>query len=253
MLRTLRLTIEYDGTDFSGWQRQRGDRSVQEVLEDALSRHLCERITIIGAGRTDAGVHAAGQVASFRTGNGMPARGVWHGTNALLPGDVAILGVEEAEPDFHARRDATGKHYRYSILERPVRSPLHERRAFRVPAILDAAMMTDAARRLLGCHDFSSFRNAGSFEGSAVRTLSRLDVSREGAFLHLDVAGDGFLYRMVRNIAGTLIRVGERRLAPEEVGEILERRERPAAGPAAPARGLCLVEVFYEPAGRLSG
>jgi tRNA pseudouridine38-40 synthase len=246
-LRTLRLTLEYDGTDFSGWQRQSDDRSVQAVLEDALSRHLGGRITVVGAGRTDAGVHAAGQVASFRTASAMPVRGVWHGTNALLPDDVSILSVEETVPGFHARRDATGKHYRYTILERPVRSPLHERHALRVNGPLDAVRMARAAGALLGRHDFSSFRNAGSFEGDPIRTLTRLDVARCGGLLWLDVEGDGFLYRMVRNIAGTLIRVGEGKLSPEEVAKVLSRRRRPAAGPAAPARGLCLESVRYGP------
>jgi len=244
--RTVRLVLEYDGTEFSGWQRQRDRRTVQEVLEDALGELTGEPVSAVAAGRTDAGVHAAGQVVGFRTRSRIPAEGFLGGTNALLPRDVAVLRAEDAPPSFHARRDATGKHYRYRIVNRRSPAPLSARYATPVRAPLDEAGMAAAARPLLGTHDFSAFRNAGSVEGTGVRTLTRLDITREGEYLSMDVEGDGFLYRMVRNLAGTLIRAGRGRLDADGVRRILESRDRRTAGPAAPARGLCLVEVFYE-------
>ncbi len=243
--RTVRLLVEYDGTDFSGWQRQAGDRSVQAVLEDALSAHLGGRIVTVAAGRTDAGVHAAGQVVSFRTESRVPARGIVHGTNALLPPDVVILSADDAPPDFHACRDARAKHYRYRALDREIRSPLGERYAARVRGPLDVAAMDGAAAVLRGRHDFSSFRSAGSVVGDPVRELRELAVYRQGDGIVFDFRGDGFLYRMVRNIVGTLLQAGRGRLTPGQVEAVLAARDRRRAGPTAPACGLCLMEVFY--------
>jgi len=243
--RTVKLVLEYDGTGFSGWQRQADRSTVQEVLEDALSDHLGERIVTVAAGRTDAGVHAAGQVVSFRTTSSVPAEGIRHGANARMPASVAIRCATDVRPDFHAQRDAVAKHYRYRILVSRVRRPLSRRYATRIRTPLDEGRMVQAASHLLGTHDFSSFKNAGSVETCPVRTLRRLDIARECAYLSLEFEADGFLYRMVRNLVGTLILVGRGSLDPEEVGRILAARDRTAAGPAAPARGLCLVEVFY--------
>ena len=245
VLRVVRLTVEYDGTDYAGWQRQDALPTIQETLETALSTQLGERVVVVGAGRTDAGVHARGQVASFRTGSAIPIEGVIHGTNALLPGAIAITDAADAEPGFHARRDAKGKHYRYLVLNRRAPSPLAERFAHRVAPPLDVAAMRAAAGALPGTRDWSSFRNAGSVEGSAVRTVTRLDIERDGEYVSVDVEGDGFLYKMVRNLVGTLLLVGRGRWAPEAVREALDARDRRKAGPAAPARGLTLVEVYY--------
>lgn len=244
-MRTWKLTIQYDGTGYAGWQRQTGETTVQEVLEDALSHLLDERISVVAAGRTDAGVHAEGQVVSLRTESSVPASGLVHGTNAGLPDDVAVLAAEEVGPGFHARRDATGKLYRYRILNRRVRSPLAARYSYRVGRSLDPEAMAAAASRLTGRHDFSSFRNAGSVEGSAVRDLRRLDIIAEGQYLCVEAEGNGFLYKMVRNLVGTLICVGRGNLTAERVEEILRSRDRRLAGPAAPAKGLSLVEVYY--------
>jgi len=243
--RTVKLVLEYDGTDFAGWQRQDNRITVQEVLEGALSDHLGERIVTVAAGRTDAGVHAAGQVVSFRTTSGVPPEGIQHGTNSRLPETVSIRSAADVDPDFHAQRSAVAKHYRYRVFNRRVRGPLARRYAARIGRPLDAARMVRAAPHLLGKHDFSSFRNSGSVDTSPVRTLRRLDIDRKGEYLSLDFEADGFLYRMVRNLVGTLLLVGRGSLDPDEVGTILSRRDRGAAGPAAPARGLCLVEVFY--------
>ncbi len=245
MTRTLKLTVEYDGTDFAGWQRQDGQRTVQQVLEEALAVPLGQRSPVVAAGRTDAGVHAAGQVVSLRTSSPVPLPGVVHGTNASLPPDVAVLSAEEAAPDFHARRDATGKHYRYRIFRRDLRSPLSRRRATFIRTRLDTGLMVEAARCLVGRHDFSAFRNAGSFSGSGVRTLRRLDIALEGDYISIDVSGDGFLYKMVRNLVGTLVLVGRGQLSPVEVASILAGLDRSRAGPTAPPQGLSLVEVTY--------
>ena len=244
-MRTLKLLLEYDGTRFAGWQRQTREITVQEVLEDALAEHLRESVKTVAAGRTDAGVHAESQVVSFSTSSRIPEAGVVHGTNSLLPEDVAVLRAEPAPPEFNARRDAKGKLYRYRILNRRLRSPLASRLAYRVRAPLDEGRMAAAAERLVGTRDFSSFRNAGSVQGPAVRTLRRLDIERSGEYICIEAEGDGFLYKMVRNLVGTLIFAGQSRLSPDDVSEILERRDRRLAGPTAPAKGLSLVEVYY--------
>jgi len=237
--------VEYDGTNYSGWQRQSGDVSVQQVLEEALSVPLCRKAVVVAAGRTDAGVHAAGQVAGLRTESETPIQGIVHGTNSALPSDIAVLSAEEVSPEFHARRDAKGKHYRYRIVNRRIRPPLDRRYASWFRETLDADAMAAAARGLVGEHDFSSFRNAGSFEGSAVRRLRRFDIARSGQNISIDVVGDGFLYKMVRNMVGTLVLVGRGSLTPSDVLSVLSERDRRCAGPAAPPEGLCLVEVYY--------
>ena len=241
----MKLTIEYDGTDYAGWQRQNGQVSVQQVLEEALAAPLAGETKVVAAGRTDAGVHAAGQVVSLRTLSDVPLKGVIHGTNSALPSGVVVLNAEEALPEFHARRDAKGKHYRYLILNCPIRSPLGSRYATWIRERLDVAAMAVAAGHLVGEHDYSAFRNTGSFAGSAVRTLRRLDIAREGQSISIDVVGDGFLYKMVRNLVGTLVLVGRGSLTPAEVRSILSDRDRSSAGPTAPPEGLCLVEVYY--------
>lgn len=243
--RTIKLTVEYDGTDFAGWQRQAGEISVQQVLEEALAVPLGVPVTVVASGRTDAGVHAAGQVASLRTSSDTPLAGVIHGTNSALPRGIAVLDAEEVAPEFHARKSARGKHYRYRILNRGIRSPLGERYASWIRDELDVGRMAEAAGVLIGTHDYSAFRNAGSFEGSAVRTLSRIDIVREGNFIAIDVVGDGFLYKMVRNLVGTLVLAGRGKLATSEVESILSGGDRRCAGPTAPPQGLCLVEVYY--------
>jgi tRNA pseudouridine38-40 synthase len=245
LIRTLKLTISYDGTRFGGWQRQNNRRTVQEVLEDALENLTGSVTSTVAAGRTDAGVHARGQVVSFRTTSRIPPQGFRGALNAKMPEDVAVVEAAEKNYEFHAQRDAKGKLYRFTILNRRTRSPLDRRFTYRVPFPLDVDRMTAAAGVLVGRHDFSSFRNAGSTPGSAVRTLRCLDIRKEGDYIRLDVTGDGFLYRMVRNLAGTLILVGRGKLPVEDVSGILVSRDRCRAGPAAPARGLCLVEVFY--------
>jgi tRNA pseudouridine38-40 synthase len=246
-VQAYRFTLEYDGTDFEGWQRQApGHRTVQGAFEDALARVSGAFAPARGAGRTDAGVHAEGQVASAVLARPLAPAALREALNALLPPDLAVVEVELADAGFHARRDARSKLYRYAVWNGPTRSPLRERRAWWVRAPLDLDAMRAAAAELVGRHDFASFQAAGSSARTSVRTVSLLSVRGEpGGRVCLELAADGFLRHMARNLAGTLLEVGRGRRAPESVREILAARRRAAAGPTAPARGLTLVAVRY--------
>lgn len=252
--RTLRLVLEYDGAGFHGWQAQpgaAGRRTVQAALETALERLLGERVAAHGAGRTDAGAHALGQVASVALArSAMAPEAVRNGLNALLPEDVAVRLVEEAPAGFHARKAAIGKHYRYLLLCRAARSPLLCGRAWHRRGPLDLSAMTRGAAVLVGQHDFSAFRAAAGRARRPVRTLRRLTVAPDPAALvegliRVDLEADGFLMHMARILVGTLVDVGRGRLAPEATAGILAGRDRRAAGPTAPACGLYLVAVRY--------
>jgi tRNA pseudouridine38-40 synthase len=255
-VRTLKLTLRYDGTDFHGWQVQPGRRTVQGVLAEACARILRHEVVPTGAGRTDAGVHALGQVASLETPCAHACEKIRGGLNAVLPDDVAVSAVEDVEAGFSARFSARWKHYRYRILGTRDRDPLERRTAWHVPFPLDVERMHEAARGLVGEHDFRCFarhvdRNLAPGEAarSTVRTLFSVDAARAGHIISLDVRGDGFLYNMVRAIAGTLVEVGRGARPVEFAGEALAARERAAAGPTAPPQGLFLMEVGYAAAG----
>jgi tRNA pseudouridine38-40 synthase len=239
--------LEYDGTGFAGWQRQaQGERTVQGVLVEALRRVCGGEAEVEGAGRTDAGVHARGQVAGVRVETRLAAGELQRALNAVLPGDLAVLALDAAPEGWHPRRSARRKLYRYAIWNGRVRSPLRERYACFVPQPLAAAAMARAAASLAGTRDFRSFQAAGSGVETTVRTLFRAELLGEaGGELALELEGDGFLRHMVRNVAGTLIEVGLRRRAPESLPALLEARDRGLAGPTAPARGLTLVRVEY--------
>ena len=247
--RTFRGTVSYDGTEFSGWQTQGERRTVQAILEAALARVIGAPVPILAAGRTDAGVHAEGQVISFRAATSIPPEGIAAAANTILPEDVAILDLAPAAEGFHATRDATGKVYRYAVLASRTPRPLLRRFTWRVPARLDLGRMREAAALLPGRRDFRSFRtNPGipGDRGSTVRTLRRADVRRRGELVLLEFEGDGFLYNMVRAMAGTLVQVGRGSWPPARVAEALRAKDRSRAGPTAPARGLTLVSVSYD-------
>ncbi|MDP8236876.1 MAG: tRNA pseudouridine(38-40) synthase TruA [Candidatus Erginobacter occultus] len=244
-MRKLKLTLEYDGTGYAGWQVQNNADTVQGRVEAALGEVLREKVRIHGAGRTDAGVHALGQVAHFETASALPAENILKGANTHLPPDIVILEAAEADPDFHARYSARGKIYRYRVLLRNVRSPLARFRALRVAPPLDREKMRAAAKLLTGRHDFAAFAAAGSSVKDTVRNLTRLEVKEEDVGLTLEFRADGFLYRMVRNLVGTLLEVGKGNLTVEEVSGILHSRDRKQAGPTALACGLYLVKVRY--------
>jgi tRNA pseudouridine38-40 synthase len=244
----LRITLEYDGSEFSGFQLQPNGRSVQGVLEAAIAEITREERRIYPAGRTDAGVHARGQVAHFDTGTRLTPADLQRALNAVLPRDVAAVALAEAPPDFDARRDARAKLYVYRILNRPEPSPLRARMTLHVRAPLDIAAMAEAALPLVGTHDFSAFRGApgGAPEDeNPRRTLHRVALEASADEVAIVAEGRSFLRHMVRNVAGTLIEVGQGRRAAREVAEILASRDRSRAGATAAAHGLCLEAVTY--------
>ncbi len=246
-MATWKLTLEYDGGAFCGWQLQPNGVSVQGVLEEALrSLHSGDVVKAQASGRTDAGVHARGQVVSFRTERELVQTSYERGLNTLLPRGIAVRHVERAPDGFDARRWARGKRYVYRILQSRFRSPLREGRVWQVHRTLDVQAMRDAARCLLGTHDFSAFRASDCDARSAVRELSRVDVENIGDEVVITVEGTAFLKHMVRNIVGTLVDVGHGKRASNELDALLASRDRTQAGRTAPAEGLCLEEVFYD-------
>jgi tRNA pseudouridine38-40 synthase len=241
--RVLRLDLQFDGTDFEGWQRQAGGRTVQGEVERALERVLGAPHALVGCGRTDAGVHARQHVSSFRTQACMPARELGRALDAVLPPDVGVLALREAAPGFHARRNAAWKWYRYRLLLSRAKRPLRRRRVWRRARAPDLEALCAAAAPLRGRHDFRSFANSGSRPGTTVRTLHTLAWSARRDELRLDVVGDGFLYKMVRTIVGTLLEAGASEDPQARVREVLRARDRAAAGRAVPPTGLCLMAV----------
>ena len=241
-----KLTIEYDGRDFVGWQRQDNGPSVQAALEDAVARFCGETVTAQGAGRTDSGVHALGQVAHVDIVKETDAETVRDALNFhLKPAPVAVLRADAVSDDFHARFSAIGRRYRYRIVSRRAPLALDRGRAWFVPVALDVEAMHDAAQALVGQHDFTSFRAAECQAKSPVKTLDRLDVTRDGEEIRVEAAARSFLHHQVRNMVGSLRLVGDGKWRRKDMAEALARRDRAAAGATAPAEGLYLVEVTY--------
>lgn len=243
----LKLTLEYDGKAFVGWQVQAAGRSVQGEVERAAARLTGAPVQVTGAGRTDSGVHARGQVASLRTERELPLEAWTAGLNGLLPEDVACVRAEVAPDGFDARRWARGKRYVYSIVQSPCRRPLWRGRAWEIRRPLALEAMRAAAPLLLGAHDFSALRAADCPATNPVRELRRLDLQQHGDRIDLVVEATAFLKHMVRNIAGTLVEVGHGKRAPDSLPALLASRDRTQAGPTAPPQGLVLDEVFYLP------
>jgi tRNA pseudouridine38-40 synthase len=248
-VRHIRLVVEYDGTGLCGWQRQANGPTVQGHLEAVLGKLLQHEVAVAGASRTDAGVHARGQVASFRTERTIPLHGIRRGLNSMLPDAIAIVEATEAAEDFHPRFSATGKHYRYLVYTRAERSPRWRDRAWHHPEALDPARMREEAAALIGEHDFAGFRAAGCTAKTTVRRIDEIAIAGlagEPEVMAVDVRGNAFLRNMVRILVGTLVEVGEGRRPIGEVAEILAARDRTQAGITAPARGLELVSVRYD-------
>ena len=241
------LGIEYDGTSYNGWQRQRNGIGVQQRLEEALRVVADEDVEVVCAGRTDTGVHASGQVVHFDTNAQRSERGWLLGTNTNLPPDVSVAWVRPVADDFHARFSATGRSYRYVILNRLQRSALHRHRAWWIHQSLDESLMHEAAQRLVGEFDFSAFRAAGCQARSAMRELTSISVARAGAWVTVEVSANAFLMHMVRNITGTLAAIGRGEQPVEWISEVLESRDRKLGGITAPPHGLTLVAVDYPP------
>lgn len=254
--RNIRLLIAYDGTVFCGWQRQKNELSIQGLLEEKLGIITKETVEVNGAGRTDAGVHAEGMTTNFRTGATMPPHAFLKALNSLLPKDIRILDASDAPPDFHARFDAAGKTYRYDFFTGSIQNP--SERLFRThvpkPFVLDRVL--PCLKHLIGSHDFSSFEAVGSRDRSkisgrgAVRTLFRTECTNHAdhpEYFSFYFTGDGFLRHMVRNLVGTLFLVGCNRITSEEFLAIFASRDRKLSGPTAPAHGLFLEQVHYQP------
>lgn len=249
-MRRFRLALEYDGTDFSGWQIQPAQRCVQGVVEEALREITGESCRLVPAGRTDAGVHARAQVAHFDGETQLEPPALQRALNAVLPRDIAVTAIEIANADFHARFAATGKVYVYRILNRGSPSPVRARYSWHLRESLDVAAMAEAARSVLGTHDFSAFRSARgapSEEESPRRTLYRLDVARCAEDeVRIEAFGRSFLRHMVRNLTGTLVEIGYGKHPVSAMAAILASGDRSQAANAAPAHGLCLERVLYD-------
>ena len=263
----IRLVIEYEGTDYSGWQRQTrikdpGSRiqkkTIQGILEETLSKITKERIRVIGAGRTDSKVHALGQVANFKTRSKMAPEEFKRALNSMLPKDIVIKNAQRAKNNFHAQFDAKSKRYRYIIYQGSTPSPFLKDYALYTSYKLDLKAIREGAKYLVGKHDFSSFRLSGSSVRNPIRTITKLsitsqsdmryaicDMRKNGRAIFINVEADGFLYGMVRSIVGTLIEVGRGKITPSNVKEILKAHNRRLAGPTAPAKGLYLIKVGY--------
>ena len=244
-MRNIKLTLCYDGTEFHGWQSQPGLRTVQQVLEDALEQLTGVRPSTTASGRTDAGVHALGQVVHFLTASRHEPETFVRALNALMPRDVRVLEARELPQAFHATLDARSKRYRYVIDNGRIASPFQLRYSWHVPAPLDVPAMNRAGQRLLGRHDFRSFETDWPNRSSSVRTIHDLTVERRDELVRIEVEADGFLYNMVRSIAGTLMLVGRGKRPEEWVSDVLAAESRVAAGPTAPPQGLFLVKVCY--------
>lgn len=255
-MKYIKLIIEYDGTNYQGWQTQRSGLTVQDILCKTISGITGEQIKLNGASRTDAGVHALGQVAVFSTGSMLPADTLKRALNARLPKDMRILGAEELDSELHPRYRAVKKSYFYLIEETQKQSVFLHRYAWRIPVSLDLDRMSEASALLHGEHDFSAFRGAGCGAKTTVRTIHSITLARydymdfmtakiQGNFIKIRLEANAFLRHMVRNIAGTLIEVGKGRSSPETVMNVLMSCDRKLAGPTAPARGLFLEKIYF--------
>lgn len=250
-MRNIKLVLEYDGSVFFGFQKQPGKPTIQEALEKALSVFFRRKMKIAAAsGRTDTGAHAEGQVVNFRTSGRESLDRIQRGLNALLPSSIVIKEIKEAGPDFHARYHVRSKVYEYRIWNHPYRSPLMAGRVHHVPFRLDVVRMRQAAKTFVGKHDFRSFTSPSAIKKekiSYVRTVKQFRVKKEGYLIRIQVEADGFLYHMVRNMAGTLLEVGRGKRSPESIKTILGAKDRRQAGMTAPSEGLTLIRVRYKP------
>ncbi len=246
-MRNIRLIIEYDGTNYNGWQRQVSKfKTIQGEIEKAILKATKAKANLHASGRTDSGVHAKAQVANFHTENKLPLKKLKRALNAFLPKDISIIKTEQAPRAFHSRFSAKSKIYRYSILNRDSFSPFLRRYSLYIPYKINLSLMKKEAKALLGRHDFTSFKAAGAKEGSSVRKIKKIVIrKRKDDIITIDIESTGFVYNMARNIVGTLLEIGRGKFSPGSMAKILKSKNRKNAGPTAPACGLCLIEVKY--------
>ena len=244
-MKNIKLTIEYEGTNYAGWQRQKNAVTVQQKLEEAIKKLTGEDSIAIGSSRTDAGVHAKGYAANFFTNSNIPVSSFREALNSKLPDDIVILQSEEAEKDFHARYSCTGKQYSYTILNRLQPSALERNYVYHYKRPLDFQAMKEGCSFFLGKHDFSAFRSTGSSVKTSIRTVHKAWLEKNGDKLIFYVEADGFLYNMVRIMAGTIINIGIGKIFPEDISKIINSKDRNMAGNTVAASGLCLEAVYY--------
>ena len=245
-MRNIRLLIEYEGTQYAGWQWQKNDKTIQETLSKAIEQVVQEKIKIHGASRTDAGVHALGQVANFKTTSDIPSERLVHAINFYLPHDITVKDAADVNESFHAQYCATSKVYQYTLFNNWIRTTLNRDFCYVYGFQLNMDKMIAATRYLIGTHDFTSFTTKARSEKNRVRTIKKLDIKKEGKYIYFTIEANGFLYNMARTIIGTLVEIGRGKIEVESIKDILDARERNFAGPTAPAKGLCLMEVKYE-------
>ena len=246
MTKNFKITLEYDGSHYHGWQRQKEDRTIQEEIENALLTITGQKVALIGSGRTDAGVHAFAQVANFKCNTTLGPQDVSGGLNSMTPGDIVITSCEIVDDSFHARYDVKSKTYVYKILNRPLPAAILRQYAWHIRKVLDLAVMRAAIIHLIGIHDFKAFEGTGSPRSHTTRCVSRVDLSKkENGYLEFEIEADGFLRFMVRNIVGTMVDVGRCKISADHFKRILDSRDRTLAGATAPPHGLYLKEVKY--------
>ena len=245
-MRNIRLLIEYEGTDYAGWQWQKNDKTIQETLSKAIEQVVREKIKMYGAGRTDAGVHALGQVANFKTTSNIPSERLVHAINFYSPHDIAVKEAVDVNESFHAQYCATSKVYQYTLFNNWIRTTLNRNFCYVYGFQLDVDKMIAATRYLIGIHDFTSFTTKAWSENNRIRNVKKLDVKKEGKYIYFIIEADGFLYNMVRTVVGTLVEIGRGKMTVESVKDTLDAKDRNLAGPTAPAKGLCLMEVKYK-------
>ena len=243
--RNIRLTLAFDGTAYHGWQVQNDSQTIQGLLSDAIARITGEQVTPTGSGRTDAGTHARGLVANFCTGSRLRPEQILRALNSLLPRDIRVLSARQVPLNFHARKDASSKIYRYQIYLGPILAPHRIHEYFHYPLPVDLEKMGQAARLFQGEHDFASFAKTNKSASSTIRRIFRCELQKQGHRLHLTVEGNGFLHHMVRNMAGTLLEVGRGSISLKEFEDLFLKRDRRLAGFTAPSHGLVLLKVKY--------
>ncbi|MCL2859150.1 MAG: tRNA pseudouridine(38-40) synthase TruA [Oscillospiraceae bacterium] len=245
-MRNIKLTIEYDGKGFNGWQKQPNKLNIQGEIELAIEQITGEKIELIGSGRTDAGVHALGQVASFKTNTDISIEKLSMAINSQLKKSIVIKSAEEVNNNFHARYNCTGKRYRYIINNSRSGSAIYRGLEYHMPVKLDYGKMKEAIKYFEGEHDFKGFKATGGKNKTTVRTIHKAEISKDNERIIIELTGDGFLYNMVRIIAGTLVDVGLGKINPDEISTIIDSKDREKAGKTLPPHGLYLAEVYYE-------